>query len=132
MARFETLPTVAYLGAAYRYPWQLQADLVYHSDIVGTIRVPRGYCTDFASVPRLPVVYWWTGGRAVLPSIVHDWLYDVRYPELSRRQADRAFFEAMTARRDPKRWVTRRAMYLGVRLGGWRAWRRDSSEKLVV
>lgn len=130
MARFGTMPTVSYLGISHRYPWELQDDLVYHSDILGKIRVPAGYCTDFASVPRLPLVYWLTGGRATLPAIIHDLLYDARPDGVSRRQADRAFLEAMTCRRDPKRWVTRRAMYMGVRVGGALAWRRDSSHKL--
>lgn len=130
MARFETLPTVAYLGPEHRYPWQLQDDLVYRSDIIGTVTVPAGYCTDFASVPRLPIVYWWTGGRATLPAIIHDLLYDARPEGVTRRQADRVFLEAMAASRDPKRWITRRAMYLGVRAGGRRPWRTDSSHKL--
>ena len=129
MARFETLPTVSYVGG--KYPWMLDAALIYHSDLVGKLVVPAGYCTDFASVPRLPVVYWWTGGRAVLPSIIHDHCYDCRTKEMSRRTADRVFLEAMKARRDPKRAVTRWAMYQGVRLGGWRAWARDSSGKCV-
>jgi hypothetical protein len=127
MPRFETLPAVSYVGG--RYPWRLDADLIYHSDIIGRVVVPAGYRTDFASVPRLPVVYWWTGGRAVLPSIIHDHCYDCRTDEMSRRTADRVFLEAMKAKRDPKRAVTRWAMYQGVRLGGWRAWRRDSSDK---
>lgn len=132
MARFETMPTVSYLGASHRYPWELQDDLVYHSDILGKIRVPAGYCTDFASVPRLPVVYWAAGGRATLPSIVHDYIYDARPEGVSRRQADRVFLEAMTARRDPRSWLLRRAMYTGVRVGGWAPWRKDSSHKLAA
>ncbi len=130
MARFETLPTVAYLGPRHRYPWELQANLIYQSDILGRILVPAGYCTDFASVPRLPVVYWWTGGRATLPALVHDLLYDARPEGVSRRQADQVFLEAMTCHRDPKSWITRQVMYAGVRAGGWRPWRTDSRHKL--
>lgn len=129
MVRFETLPTVSWVGG--NYPWMLDADLIYHSDLVGKITVPAGYCTDFASVPRLPVVYLWTGGRAVLPSIIHDHCYDCRTHEMSRRTADRVFLEAMKSRRDPKFAATRWAMYAGVRMGGWAAWRRDSTDKCV-
>lgn len=130
MARFETLPTISWVGG--KYPWMLDADLIYHSDIIGRVRVPAGYCTDFASVPRLPVVYLWTGGRAVLPSIVHDYAYDCMTGIITRRQADAVFWEAMKSHRDPKWGITRFAMWAGVRLGGWRPWRRDSSDKCDI
>lgn len=129
MPGFETMPTVSWVGG--QYPWRLDADLIYHSGLVGKIRVPEGYCTDFASVPRLPVVYLWTGGRAVLPSIVHDALYDCWTDRISRKDADRVFLEAMRCRNDPKYAATRWAMYLGVRAGGWRPWGRDSTDKCV-
>lgn len=129
MPRFETQPTITRVSGPY--PWRLEADLIYHSDIVGRIVVPAGYCTDFASVPRLPLVYWWTGGRAVLPAIVHDYLYDCWTRRITRKEADRVFLEAMTSHRDPRRWVTRQAMYWGVRAGGWLSWRRDSTDKCV-
>ncbi len=127
MARFATLPTLSWVGGDY--PWRLDDDLIYISDILGLIRVPRGYCTDFASVPRLPLAYWITGGRATLPAIVHDHIYDCHPPEITREQADRVFLEAMHARKDPKRRALRYVMYWGVRLGGGKAWRRDSRHK---
>jgi len=130
MAHFETLPTVSYVGG--KYPWMLDAALIYHSDLAGKLAVPAGYCTDFASVPRLPVVYWWTGGRAVLPSIIHDYMFDCMTHDITRKQADSVFLEAMKARQDPKRAVTRWAMYLGVRAFGWIPWRKDSSHKCPV
>lgn len=135
--RFITHPEVRWVGG--RYPWELTEALVYYSPILrelglpkhepGVLRIPAGYRTDYASVPRLPVVYWWAGGRAVLPSIVHDHLYDCWTDQITRRVADKVFLEAMAAERDPKRWVTRRAMYAGVRLGGRRPWRTDSAHK---
>lgn len=129
MARFASLPTLSWVGGDY--PWRLDEDLIYVSDIIGLVRVPRGYCTDFASVPRLPLAYWITGGRATLPAIVHDALYDCWTHKITRKQADRVFLEAMHARRDPKRRALRWVMYWGVRLGGGKAWSRDSRHKCV-
>lgn len=136
-AAFLTHPEVRWING--HYPWELTAELVYRSPILaelrlpknepGTLRIPARYCTDYASVPRLPVVYWWTGGRAVLPSVVHDYLYDCWPETISRKTADKIFLEAMTAERDPKRWVTRRAMYTGVRLGGRKPWRTNTMHK---
>ncbi|MDX1464480.1 MAG: DUF1353 domain-containing protein [Halomonas sp.] len=129
MARFVTLPTLSWVDGDY--PWRLDDDLVYVSDVLGLIRVPRGYCTDFASVPRIPGVYWMAGGRATLPAIVHDCLYDCWTHKITRAQADRVFLEAMNARQDPKRRVLRWIMYSAVRACGWRPWRRDSRHKCV-
>ncbi len=127
MARFATLPTLSWVGGDY--PWRLDDDLIYVSDILGLIRVPRGYCTDFASVPRLPLAYWMAGGRATLPSIVHDHLFDCWTDKIERKQADRVFLEAMKARQDPRRRALRYVMYAGVRCFGGPSWRRDSTHK---
>ena len=128
MACFLNNPAVSWVGG--RYPWRLEQPLVYKSDILGHIVVPEGYCTDFASVPRIPGVFALTGDRATLASIVHDYLYDARPDNVTRRQADRVFREAMRVARDPKTRTVRAIMYAGVRAGGWAAWRRDSRHKL--
>lgn len=138
-AQFLSSPKVRWVGGLY--PWEFTAELVYRSPILrnlglprhepGILRISAGYRTDYASVPRLPLIYWLTGGRAVLPSGVHDYLYDCWTNEISRKTADRVFFEAMSAAHDPKRWITRRAMFIGVRVGGWRGWRQDSTHKCL-
>jgi len=127
VSHFVTMPTVSWVGG--RYPWRLEQDLVYQSGRLGGIVVPAGYCTDFASVPRIPGVYALTGDRAALASIIHDWLYDARPDGVTRKDADRVFLEAMRAANDPRTRVVRGLMYAGVRAGGWLAWRRDSSHK---
>jgi hypothetical protein len=136
-ARFLTRPELGWVDG--RYPWALIDELVYVSPILaelglpkhepGVVRIAAGYCTDFASVPRLPIIYWWTGGRAVLPALVHDHLYDCWTDAIPRKVADRVFLEAMAAERDPERWITRRVMYTGVRLGGRRPWHTDTTHK---
>ena len=80
--------------------------------------VPKGFTTDFASVPRF---FWrlvppW--GRYSPAAVVHDYLY--RTGKASRKEADRVFLRLMKQLDVPcwKRWV----MYWGVRLFGFRAY----------
>lgn len=81
--------------------------------------VPRGFVTDLASVPRLPIAHMFFAGRARRSAVLHDYLYQCGR---SRGFADACFLAAM---RNEEGWFTRFAMHLGVRLGGWIAyWRR--------
>lgn len=101
--------------------WQLASDLVYYSKIYDNIiKVPTGWITDLASVPRsIPIVYAAFGDRAHHESVIHDriyWLGNVK-----RKLADDIFLEAMICRKKP--WWIRQGMYCGVRLFGWKAWK---------
>lgn len=91
----------------------------YESDIAKqTLIVPIGFYTDFASVPRLGIVYSLLGDRAHEPAVIHDWLY---YSALiSRDMADNVLFEAMGVLGLP--WWQKWPIYMGVRIGGWKAW----------
>lgn len=85
---------------------------------IGGVRIPAGYRTDLASVPRL---LWFLVGhpahpRVAGPAVKHDWLYETG--QFSRAEADRQF------RRDLRdygaQWPC--IYWLGVRLGGWLSW----------
>ena len=78
-----------------------------------TFTVPMGSTTDLASVPRLPGAYLLFGGRARRSAILHDWLYESRFP---RKWADDVFRAAM--KEEEINPVTRFVMWLGVRVGG--------------
>ena len=79
-----------------RTEWSLLSDLVYESDLLGkTVTVPRGFRTDLASVPRLPLAYWVAGGTGNRAAVVHDYL--VRTFHLDRPLADSVFKEALLA-----------------------------------
>ena len=103
--------------------WKLVKPFTYH---VGSkhsrfiIKVPKGFVTDFASVPQLLwfwLPYWGKYGKA---AIVHDRLYHTR--ETSRRMADLIFYEAMQVEGTPK-WKAR-LMYWGVRMGGYLSYKK--------
>lgn len=55
--------------------WKLISDLYYKSSTVGRIVVPEGFITDFASVPRMPIIYLLFGGCGDKEAVLHDWLY---------------------------------------------------------
>ncbi len=91
----------------------------YQSDVAGrTLTVPVGFYTDFASVPRIGIIYAMLGDTAHEPAVVHDWLYYLGL--VPRELADQVLLEAMGVINVPawRRWP----IYWGVRIGGWYAW----------
>ena len=114
---FDTALVTEHLGDQYH---RLAKPLVYQSGLVeDKIWVPKGFVTDFASVPRLPVVYWIAGGRADKAACVHDYLYRFKL-HLGRAKADRIFYEAM--REAGYNWAFANNNYYWVRAFGWRAY----------
>ena len=75
--------------------WRINLPLIYQSDIVKPeIIIPSGFCCDFESVPRLPVVYMCLGHTSQRGGTVHDYLYrrDCE-PMVTRAQADAIYRE---------------------------------------
>jgi hypothetical protein len=100
--------------------WIVMQDLVYQSDVAGmTFTVPAGFATDLASVPRLPVVYLLTGGKANSAAVIHDWIYTNKM--VPRAVADAVLREASAVTWVP-RWC-RDLMWAGVRAFGWSHWK---------
>lgn len=88
------------------------------------IIVPRGFVSDLATVPRLPVVYLAVGATAHMSAFLHDFLYQAHL--FDRATSDEIFYEAMVADDDPPTSAQRRMLFLGVRAGGQAYWdRRD-------
>lgn len=95
--------------------WRLDSPLVFHSEIaIGTIEVPAGFTTDFASVPRVPLIYVLYADRNRKAATLHDYLYRNRV--FDRATCDAIFREAMRA--DGESCMIAWAMWAGVRLGG--------------
>lgn len=97
----------------------------YQSDVAAQlITVPIGFYTDFASVPRLGLIYSMLGDCAHQPAVIHDWLY---YAAITTKEvADLVLLEAMKVigisawRRYP--------IYWGVKFGGFYAWNTHRKE----
>lgn len=107
--------------------WRLVEPLTYYTR-VGTIVVPAGYATDFASVPT---AFWGIFppiGRHNRACVLHDYWYDNRLFEAelgeqrARYLADREFYERLQVV-EPKKWFRNWCMYAACRLFGGRWWR---------
>ncbi len=119
MSRFLTKLQMAAADNTDDGKWVLTAPLIYQSDVAGrTFVVPRGFQTDLASVPRLPVIYLLTGDTASQAAALHDHLYSSH--EVPRAMADAVLREASEVIGVPawRRW----AMWAGVRIGGASHW----------
>ena len=89
------------------------------------VRVPAGYVTDFASVPRMFWRVFPPSGRYNRAAIVHDYLY-TNSTVCSRFLADSLFRELMSHLGVPM-W-RRVLMYYAVRLGGKSGWKGCNGE----
>ncbi len=122
----ETMGNKFKLFHSFTYHWKR-----YNIDI----RVPKGFVTDFASIPRPLRIFIPKLGLWNKAAVLHDWVYQVGefyawqliagnwfyVPTISREDADLLFLDAMTDLK-VKRWK-RNIMYYFVRTWGWLAWR---------
>jgi hypothetical protein len=105
--------------------WYLDRPLVWESAKTNPVKVevPRGFVTDFASIPSM----FWTWlpriGRYGLPAIAHDWLYWEQSTE--RGDADDLLNKSMEELRVSG--VQRELIYRAVQLFGGFAW--DGNKK---
>ena len=99
--------------------WALVHPLVYESDLLPEpVYVQEGFVTDFASVPRAPVVYMAMADMGQPAAVIHDYLY--RFRPCSRKLADAVLEEALEVL--GVSWWRRKAMWLAVRAFGWGAY----------
>ena len=114
--------------------WVVVSPLKYFSELLNTlIIVPPWFETeptetekylfetDFASVPRVPVIYDAWGDRAHREATLHDYLYRIdSIPVVTESLANSVFLEAMKSTGKP--WWIAYGMYYGVCLGGFSAY----------
>lgn len=119
--------------------WELARPLFFWSRVWQCwLMVPAGFRTNYASVPRLPFVYWWYGERCWEEPALHDFAYtehaifkvafaddgsiaSVVRVEINREQADDLFLEALQANPKTSGGMAD-VMHRGVRLGGQSSW----------
>lgn len=80
--------------------------------------VPRGFVTDYASIPRFFHRILPQRGRYNPAAVAHDFLYWSGV--LSKDDADEVLYDL--SERLGVGWFDRHAIYRGVRIGGWVAW----------
>jgi len=87
--------------------------------------VPKGFVTDFASIPRRLRGFISKLGPHLCPAIVHDYLYWQQ--TCTRADTDGIFLEMMEDMGVP--WLTRRFMHWSVRRFGGSAWKENSQNR---
>ncbi len=103
--------------------WELQQEFIYYvgSTLSGeAIYVPKGFKTDFASIPK---IFWSIigspTGKYTGASVIHDYCY---YKGMyTRKRSDQIFLEAMKVLKVS--WWKRYSMYFAVRIGAGIPWR---------
>ena len=112
---------------ADNHDWLLVNDVVYRpGNADASITVPRGFVTDFASIPQ---AFWSAdlspNGRYSKAAIVHDYLYWAQ--PCSREQADNLLDIAM--QESNVGYFQRTTIYWGVRAGGDGAWQANATQR---
>ena len=102
-----------------RGTWKLLAAFGFHSDKYNRDFVTAaGQTTDFASIPRQPLIFLVAGDRGHKAAVIHDGLYQTH--EVDRETADRVLEEALiTEGFTPEEAYS---WYLGVHWGGEAHW----------
>lgn len=95
------------------------------------IMVPKGFQTDLASVPRLPIVYGIWGDRAHREAVLHDYLFRVDSdPVCSFMEANDLFLEAMESRGVRK--MISYPMYAAVCAAGYSSFHRYTVNSQII
>jgi hypothetical protein len=110
------------------HKFQLQKDWFFYLNGV-KITIPKGFWTDFASIPKIFRSFIPVNDTHLKAAIVHDWLYytgTLYGKKISRRTADLWLLHA--CKECGTGWIKREIMFAGVRTGGWSPWN-DYREK---
>lgn len=93
----------------------LKEPVIFDSDWFGdTFETPAGFVTDFASIPRIPILYDWLGGRGKRAATNHDDGYARQ--EEPKRRVDLRFFEGLLDT------FVHDALKEYSKSSGWRSW----------
>ena len=88
------------------------------------IYIPKGFETDFASIPRAFWIIFPPDGQYSQAAVVHDYLYSkrgiVKRRVYKRKSCDKIFLEAMEVLKVNK--CVRKTIYRAVRMFGWACW----------
>jgi hypothetical protein len=109
--------------------WRVVDELTYVSSDETSYTVPADQATDLASTPRILWPWFPPFGSYSRAAVLHDYFY--RTAEVSRKDADRLFHEAMLACGTSK-WRAK-VMYISVRWFGRSAYstrQKETKEKV--
>ena len=101
--------------------WSVYKKFTYHVDKYPSkevITIPKGFETDFASVPRIFWLFISPIDKHAKAAVVHDYCYV--YAPYDRKRCDEIFLEAIKVLGVPK-WK-QHCLYYGVRIFSGLAW----------
>jgi hypothetical protein len=99
--------------------WIVKEPVVYRVGVSNaSVTVPRGFVTDFASIPTILQSIFQQNGPYSMPAVIHDYLYWTQ--ACTRPEADRLLLLAMIENRVPEKDQT--AISEAVTRFGDRAW----------
>ena len=108
--------------------WEVERQFTYfigEEDSEEFVTVPRGFRTDFASVPRLFWIIFPPDGLYTQSAVLHDYLY---YKQIyTRKKSDLIFLEGMKVL--GVSWWKRKAMYWAVRIASGIPWNKYKEMK---
>ena len=94
------------------------------------IKVPKGFVTDYASIPKLLRGIVLPYGKHSGASVVHDWLYSSNCNlGLSREKSDKIFLEIL--KEEKVSFLLRILMYFAVRKFGKSRFRRSCCKLMI-
>jgi len=82
-------------------------------------KVPAGFVTDFASVPKIARSVVNRIGHGCIGYVIHDYLRKDTQQEISTKTADKALYKFMRLLGESR--YTSKKVYYGLRLFGWTA-----------
>ena len=96
--------------------FELISDYIYQIENY-VIKVPRGFITDYASIPRIFRAIVLPYGKHSGASVVHDYLYSKDCDlDIERKKADKIFLEIL--KEEGVNPILARLMYITVRVFG--------------
>ena len=118
-----------------QYPFILDDDFVFlwehrgllkgYEKPVYEIKVPKGYETDFASIPRVFQGIFNAVNDVAPAAIAHDWCYSIEL--FPREICDQILYDGLRA--NGVGWMRAKTIYAAVRAGGWTSWPHDPAER---
>ena len=106
--------------------WIVKEPLIYEVGVShDSVTVPRGFVTDFATIPPILQSLIQQNGPHLLPAVIHDYLYWKQ--TCTRDEADQIFLLAMIE--NEVSFTERTAMYQAVRAAGELAWTANARER---
>ena len=92
------------------------------------LMLPKGFVTDFGSIPRAFRRLWTPMGPYLVGYLTHDGLYGGEL--VARAEAD--YILCSLLEDFGANWVDRNAQYSGVRAGGWLVWSEHKAEEVAA